>query len=144
MAGEFDEIRGRLEGIAEELADLAIQRLRESIDAGGHEGPIDERRLTPGPPRRGGHRPPPGTRRDPLIPDDSGSLGGVQGVDQAPEAAVMAEVHVEDEAGEVEVVVVGHLLRQRTGLLECAFAPQLVVQPPSRSGVPRRCPFASG
>ena len=31
MAGEFDEIRGRLEGIAEELADLAIVRLRESI-----------------------------------------------------------------------------------------------------------------
>ena len=46
MAGEFDEIRGRLEAIAEELADLAIQRLRESIDAGGHELPVDERRLT--------------------------------------------------------------------------------------------------
>ena len=35
MAGEFDDIKGRLEGIAEELADLAIIRLRESIDAGG-------------------------------------------------------------------------------------------------------------
>jgi len=46
MAGEFDEIRGRLELIAEELADLAIQRLRESIDAGGSELPVDERRLT--------------------------------------------------------------------------------------------------
>ena len=46
MAGEFDEIRGRLEVIAEELADLAIIRLRESIDAGGHELPIDEKRLT--------------------------------------------------------------------------------------------------
>ena len=46
MAGEFDDIRGRLEAIAEELADLAIQRLRESIDAGGHELPIDEKRLT--------------------------------------------------------------------------------------------------
>lgn len=46
MAGEFDEIRGRLEGIAEELADLAIVRLRESIDAGGHELPVDEKRLT--------------------------------------------------------------------------------------------------
>ena len=46
MAGEFDDIRGRLEGIAEELADLAILRLRESIDAGGHELPVDERRLT--------------------------------------------------------------------------------------------------
>ncbi|MEC9427130.1 MAG: hypothetical protein VYC25_07880 [Actinomycetota bacterium] len=46
MLGEFDEIRSRLESIAEELADLAIQRLRESIDAGGEEMPIDERRLT--------------------------------------------------------------------------------------------------
>jgi hypothetical protein len=46
MAGEFDDIRGRLEVIAEELADLAIVRLRESIDAGGHELPVDEKRLT--------------------------------------------------------------------------------------------------
>ena len=46
MAGEFDEIRARLEGIAEELADLAIERLRASIDEGGTELPVDERRLT--------------------------------------------------------------------------------------------------
>ncbi|MBU6217038.1 MAG: hypothetical protein KGR17_10590 [Acidobacteria bacterium] len=46
MAGEFDDIRSRLELIAEELADLAIIRLRESIDAGGSELPVDERRLT--------------------------------------------------------------------------------------------------
>jgi hypothetical protein len=46
MAGEFDDIRKRLEGIAEELADLAMERLRESIDAGGSELPVDERRLT--------------------------------------------------------------------------------------------------
>ncbi len=46
MADEFDDIRVRLEGIAEELADLAIVRLRESIDAGGHELPVDEKRLT--------------------------------------------------------------------------------------------------
>lgn len=46
MAGEFDDIRTRLEAIAEELADLAIQRLRESIDAGGTELPVDEKRLT--------------------------------------------------------------------------------------------------
>jgi hypothetical protein len=46
MAGEFDEIRGRLEAIAEELTDLAILRLRESIDAGGTELPVDEKRLT--------------------------------------------------------------------------------------------------
>ena len=46
MTGEFGEIRGRLEGIGEELADLAIIRLRQSIDAGGTEYPVDEKRLT--------------------------------------------------------------------------------------------------
>jgi len=46
MAGEFSDIRSRLDAISEELADLAIQRLRESIDAGGQELPVDERRLT--------------------------------------------------------------------------------------------------
>jgi predicted ABC-type ATPase len=46
MAGELQDIRARLEAIAEELADLAIERLRESIDAGGNELPVDERRLT--------------------------------------------------------------------------------------------------
>ena len=35
-----------MEAIAEELADLAMVRLRESIDAGGHELPVDEKRLT--------------------------------------------------------------------------------------------------
>lgn len=45
MAGEFDDIRERLEAIAEELTDLGMQRLRESIDAGGDELPADERRL---------------------------------------------------------------------------------------------------
>ena len=46
MAGEFEDLRERLQLIAEELADLAIIRLRESIDAGGTELPIDEKRLT--------------------------------------------------------------------------------------------------
>lgn len=46
MAGEFDDIRGRLELIAEELTDLALHRLRESVDAGGGELPVDEKRLT--------------------------------------------------------------------------------------------------
>jgi hypothetical protein len=46
MAGDFDEIRSRLESISEELADLAILRLRESIDAGSTEYPVDEKRLT--------------------------------------------------------------------------------------------------
>ena len=46
MAGELDDIRARLERIGEELADLAIERLRESIDAGGSELPVDEKRIT--------------------------------------------------------------------------------------------------
>jgi hypothetical protein len=46
MAGEFADIRRRLEAISEELADLAMERLRESIDNGGTELPVDERRLT--------------------------------------------------------------------------------------------------
>jgi hypothetical protein len=46
MAGEFDEIRARLEAISEELADLAMVRLKESIDAGGTELPVEEKRLT--------------------------------------------------------------------------------------------------
>ena len=45
MSG-LEDLRQRLEGIAEELADLAILRLRESIDAGGNELPVDEKRLT--------------------------------------------------------------------------------------------------
>lgn len=45
MAGEFDDIRKRLDAIAEELADLGLERLRESIDNGGVELPVDERRL---------------------------------------------------------------------------------------------------
>ena len=64
MPGEFDDIRQRLEVIAEELADLAIERLRESIDAGGGELPVDERRLDPSPPGGGeGHRHPAPTGR---------------------------------------------------------------------------------
>ncbi len=46
MAGEFEDIRARLERITEELTDLAIARLLESIDAGGSEYPVDEKRLT--------------------------------------------------------------------------------------------------
>ncbi|WP_446916992.1 hypothetical protein, partial [Klebsiella pneumoniae] len=45
MAGEFDHLRTRLEAISDELADLAMERLKESIDAGGTELPVDERRL---------------------------------------------------------------------------------------------------
>jgi hypothetical protein len=45
VAGEFQDIRARLEAIADELADLGMQRLRESIDAGGYELPVDGKRL---------------------------------------------------------------------------------------------------
>jgi len=46
VAGEFENIRTRLEAISEELADLAMARLRDSIDAGGTELPLEEKRLT--------------------------------------------------------------------------------------------------
>jgi hypothetical protein len=46
VAGDFDAIRDRLETIAEELADLSMERLRRSIDVGGDQLPIDEKRLS--------------------------------------------------------------------------------------------------
>jgi hypothetical protein len=46
VAGELADIRRRLEMIAEELADLALVRLRESIDAGATKPPPEERRIT--------------------------------------------------------------------------------------------------
>ena len=46
VSGEFDQIRDRLETIAEELADLSMERLRRSIDVGGDQLPIDEKRLS--------------------------------------------------------------------------------------------------
>ena len=46
MAADLDDIRGRLEAIAEELADLAMEALRDAIDAGEQRRPSEERRLT--------------------------------------------------------------------------------------------------
>ncbi|MCQ3812914.1 MAG: hypothetical protein KTU85_00630 [Acidimicrobiia bacterium] len=46
MGQDFEDIKSRLETISEELTDLAIMRLRESIDAGGKELPVDEKRIT--------------------------------------------------------------------------------------------------
>ena len=46
MAADVEDIRRRLEAIAEELADLALARLRDSIAAGDGEVPVDERRIT--------------------------------------------------------------------------------------------------
>ncbi len=45
MPGDLESIRSRLEAISEELADLAIDRLRQAV--GGDTGaPAEERRLT--------------------------------------------------------------------------------------------------
>jgi hypothetical protein len=46
MAPEADDIRGRLEAIAEELADMAMEALRGAIEAGERGRPAEERRLT--------------------------------------------------------------------------------------------------
>jgi hypothetical protein len=46
MAADLDDIRGRLEALAEDLADLAMEALREAIEAGERSRPADERRLT--------------------------------------------------------------------------------------------------
>lgn len=43
---ELDDVRARLEGIAEELADLALDRLRQSVEGGGAEPAAEERCLT--------------------------------------------------------------------------------------------------
>ncbi len=45
MAGDLDHVRERLEGIAEELADLAIERLRSAVD-GNEDAAGEERRIT--------------------------------------------------------------------------------------------------
>lgn len=46
MSAELEQLSERLEAIAEELADLAIEALRESIDADLPERAADERRIT--------------------------------------------------------------------------------------------------
>jgi hypothetical protein len=42
----LEELAARLETIAEELADLAMDALREAIEGGATKRPADERRLT--------------------------------------------------------------------------------------------------
>lgn len=44
-SADLDHLRERLEGIAEELADLAIDRLRAAVD-GDPDAAAEERRLT--------------------------------------------------------------------------------------------------
>jgi len=43
---DLADIRSRLEGIAEELADLALDVLREAVDQGADKRPDLEKRLT--------------------------------------------------------------------------------------------------
>ncbi len=45
MAGDVDHLRERLEAIAEELADLAIDRLRAAVE-GNDAAAAEERRIT--------------------------------------------------------------------------------------------------
>jgi hypothetical protein len=46
MAGDVEGVRARLESIAEELADLALDRLRESVAAGADKTTAEERLIT--------------------------------------------------------------------------------------------------
>jgi hypothetical protein len=46
MTTDYADIRTRLDAIAEELADLAIAKLRQSIDDGNAGAAVIERRLT--------------------------------------------------------------------------------------------------
>ncbi|MGH9305304.1 MAG: hypothetical protein ACRD0I_00235 [Acidimicrobiales bacterium] len=46
MTAEVTNIQDRLSAIAEELADLAMARLRQSIAAGHDKRPLDEKKFT--------------------------------------------------------------------------------------------------
>jgi predicted transcriptional regulator len=43
---DLEDIRARLEGIAEELSDMALDVLREAVDQGADKRPDLEKRLT--------------------------------------------------------------------------------------------------
>lgn len=46
MSPDLEEICARLDALSEDLAELAMSRLRDSIDAGGHQLPVDEKLIT--------------------------------------------------------------------------------------------------
>jgi hypothetical protein len=46
VGGRLDDVQARLEAIAEELADLALDRLRAAVDAGAEKAPADEKLIT--------------------------------------------------------------------------------------------------
>ena len=117
-------------GIAEELADLAFDRLRRATDRGpraerrGEERRItrarraeEKRRLTPGPPGggEGGDRPAPGGRRRTASTRDTFSRRLVEGVDQLPQPGVVDPVEAQGHPGQLEVVVARALGREGLG-----------------------------
>ena len=46
MSSEIEEIRSHIEGLVEKVADLALQDLRETIDAGEQKTSSKEKQLT--------------------------------------------------------------------------------------------------
>ncbi len=46
VSPDVEQLVQRLEQLNEDLADLAISRLRDSIDAGGDKLPVDEKLIT--------------------------------------------------------------------------------------------------
>lgn len=46
VSPDIEQLCSRLDQISEDLADLAMRRLRDSIDAGGQELPVDEKLIT--------------------------------------------------------------------------------------------------
>ncbi len=46
MSPDIEQLVERLDQLNEDLADLAMRRLRDSIDAGGSELPVDEKLIT--------------------------------------------------------------------------------------------------
>jgi len=45
MSSEIEEIRSQIEGLVEKIADLAMQDLRETIDAGKEKSSSKEKQL---------------------------------------------------------------------------------------------------
>ena len=45
MSSEIEEIRAQIEGLVEKIADLAMQDLRETIDAGKEKSSSKEKQL---------------------------------------------------------------------------------------------------
>jgi len=46
VSPDVEELVQRLDQLNEDLADLAMRRLRDSIDAGGDQLPVDEKLIT--------------------------------------------------------------------------------------------------